>query len=101
MSFFDAIAKDKESKRRKKFFRGGCAYSAGGEVAKDEQDDDVLDFPEPLDTSGEPGTDGFDEDEHPMEFMSAGGAVGGDLSPDMDEAAHFFHALKRRQRKFG
>ncbi len=103
-----AYAKKREAQRRRKMW-------LGGEVAPDMQDDD-LSVMDHYNTSGEPHTEGLDDEIHPMEYMADGGEVDDDyegiekeyypgdstrdVRPDASPGASFHAALKRRRGQF-
>lgn len=70
-----ALAKQKASEMRKKKWVGGDIYDNIGENSH------------PKVTSGEPHTEGYEEEKHPMEFMADGGIV--------DEPAYKYEGSKK------
>lgn len=60
-SFSAAMMKENESKKRRKKWVGGDIYDNVGENSH------------PKDSSGEPNTNQYEEEEHPMEYMAGGG----------------------------
>lgn len=102
-----ALSKQRQMKKMRGMWRGG--YAQGGEVAADHQADDMH-VVNHTNTSGEPGTDGWPDNETVRPGPSGvdyGDGSGEDFSDDLYDdnapnfAADFYQAVKQRQRRFG